>query len=126
MTPPPRQPPTARGLARRQLGIDGEAAVAAWYEARGYELLARNWRCKEGEIDLVLSSGQALIFCEVKARSSNRFGSPFEAVTVAKQRRLRMLSMMWLAANRQSSWPNVRFDVAAVMGSEITVIQNAF
>jgi Holliday junction resolvase-like predicted endonuclease len=55
--------------ARRALGISGENAVAAWYEAHGYEVLARNWRCRAGELDLVVRRGRTFVFCEVKASS---------------------------------------------------------
>ena len=78
---------------RAALGVRGEDAAAAWYRSASYEILDRNWRCAEGEIDLVARSaeGGVLVFCEVKTRSSARFGSPFEAVTPAKQRRVRAL-----------------------------------
>lgn len=123
---PPRQPPTQRGLARRRLGVDGEALVATWYSERGYEVVERNWRCREGEIDLVVRSGSALVFCEVKTRSSDRFGTALEAVTVSKQLRLRKLGARWLSEHRGSGQLTVRFDVASVMAGEILVIENAF
>ena len=110
---------------RRRLGADGEAQAAAWYEARGYVVLERNWRCREGELDLVLANGATIVFCEVKTRTSTRFGVPAEAVTVAKQRRIRMLAARYLAASphRRAS---VRFDVVAVLGRKIDVIEAAF
>src|SRR5256885_16700467 len=82
--------------ARRALGASGEQAVAEWYCARGYELVARNWRCREGELDLVLRRGRVFVFCEVKARTSTMFGAPVEAVTRTKQMRLRHLAARWL------------------------------
>lgn len=98
---------------RRDLGRAGEDEVAAWYHARGFELLDRNWRVREGEIDLVLRHGPLVVFCEVKTRRGARFGTPFEAVTVAKQRRLRSLALRWLAEHRVGA-AELRFDVAAV------------
>ena len=71
--------------------------MARWYEARGYEVLARNWRVREGELDLVVARDGALVFCEVKSRSSDAFGLPAEAVTVSKQARLRRLHL-WCGA----------------------------
>lgn len=103
---------------RGRLGGRGEAAVAEWYESRGYRVLDRNWRCGEGELDLVLADegGRLVVFCEVKTRASSRFGSPFEAVTPAKQRRLRRLAGRWLAEAKPAGLaaPQLRMDVAAV------------
>ena len=75
--------------ARRAFGQAGEDRAAAWYRARGYAVLARNWRCREGELDLVVRRGRTLVFVEVKTRRTDRFGIPAEAVTPTKQRRLR-------------------------------------
>jgi len=118
--------------------------VARWYEARGHEVLVRNWRCAEGEIDLVVRAPDGtLVICEVKTRSSEAFGSPFESVTSAKQRRLRRLAVRWLAergrpapggsprARTARDMVDVRFDVAGVRvgtGGELTVelLESAF
>jgi putative endonuclease len=110
---------------RRALGAAGEARAAAWYEARGYRVLARNWRCRDGELDLVVARGRAVVFVEVKARRSDRFGTPAEAVTPAKQVRLRALALRWLEATgaRPSS---LRFDVVAILGDRLEVIEAAF
>jgi putative endonuclease len=110
---------------RRALGAAGEARAAAWYEARGYLVLARNWRCRDGELDLVVARGRAVVFVEVKARRSDRFGTPAEAVTPAKQVRLRALALRWLEATgaRPSS---LRFDVVAILGDRLEVIEAAF
>ena len=99
--------------------------MSRWYVARGFEVLDRNWRCAQGEIDLVLHRHGTVVFCEVKTRSSNRFGSPFEAVGRDKQRRLRRLAALWLAG-RPASYPAVRFDVAAVTGARVQVVEGAF
>jgi putative endonuclease len=98
---------------RRAVGAAGEAAVAAWYEAAGGAVLDRNWRVREGEIDLVVRKGSTIAFCEVKTRRSDAFGSPAEAVTLRKQARLRKLAMLWLSAHDQRAH-TLRFDVAAV------------
>src|SRR5664279_5211472 len=115
--------------ARRRLGTFGEDAAARWYEARGFEIVDRNWRVREGEIDLVARSGRTIVFCEVKTRSSDRFGAPVEAVTATKQRRLRVLAARWLAEH-PALRGQVRFDVASVMpggaAPSITVIEAAF
>jgi putative endonuclease len=110
--------PAPRGSAapdpRRALGQRGEDLVAAWYEAAGYRILDRNWRCRDGELDLVVSRGRTVVFCEVKTRRSTRFGAPVEAVTATKQRRLRTLALQWLAAQKQRR-DDLRFDVASVL-----------
>lgn len=109
---------------RRSLGAHGEALAAAWYEARAYEVIDRNWRVREGEIDLVVGRGREIVFCEVKTRSSTAFGYPVEAVTTTKQRRLRKLAALWLAATGRRG--SIRFDVASVMDDEVEVIEAAF
>jgi len=117
------------------LGARGEEAAAAWYRAASYEVLDRNWRCAAGELDVVACSadGDVLVICEVKTRSSGSFGSPFEAVTPAKQRRLRQLATMWLSGARRHGrhYRQVRFDVAAVTRGdrgvlEVEVLPDAF
>ena len=107
-------PAASRPDPRRALGTDGESAVARWYEAAGYEVLDRNWRVREGELDLVVRRGATLVFCEVKTRRSTAFGAPVEAVTFAKQKRIRGLALRWLAAHDTHA-ADLRFDVAAVM-----------
>jgi len=97
---------------RQRLGRAGEDAVAAWYAARGHAVVDRNWRTREGELDLVLRTGRTVVFCEVKTRRDDAFGSPFEAVTPAKQRRLRALAVRWLAEHGGGGG-GIRFDVAA-------------
>ncbi len=111
--------------ARQVLGAAGEDLSAAWYEARGYRVLARNWRCREGELDLVMRTGTTLVFCEVKTRTSLAFGSPLEAVTPVKQRRIRRLGAAWLQETGVHA-NNVRFDVAAVLDGSVEVVENAF
>src|ERR1700722_5972991 len=83
-------------VRRRELGRRGEDAVAAWDTTAGDDGVARNWRCAGGEIDLVaLGPDGVVVVCEVKTRSSTAYGSPLEAVTVTKQRRLRQLGARW-------------------------------
>jgi putative endonuclease len=109
----------------RTIGNDGEDAAAAWYAARGYEIVARNWRCRDGEIDLVARRGGVTVICEVKARSSDAFGAPVEAVTRTKQLRLRRLAAAFLAG-ASGSRGEVRFDVASVLAGRVEVVESAF
>jgi len=110
---------------RRVLGAEGEAQAAGWYEARGYEVRARNWRCRDGELDLVVTKGPAVVFVEVKTRRTASFGLPAEAVTVAKQARLRRLAVRFLQEEGVHG-ADLRFDVVAILAGRIEVIEAAF
>ena len=113
--------------ARLRLGAAGEERAATWYVAQGYAVLDRNWRCKEGEIDLICAKDRTLVICEVKTRSSLAYGHPAEAVTSAKQKRLRSLALLWLASQDPPVRSDaLRFDVAAVLPGEVDVIEAAF
>jgi putative endonuclease len=89
-------------------------------------VIDRNWRVAEGEIDLVLARAGEIVICEVKSRADDRFGGGAAAVNHIKQRRLRVLAALWLAQRRPSGRVNVRFDVAAVTGVAVEVIEHAF
>ncbi len=109
-----------------RLGRHGEDRTAEWYSSRGYVVLARNWSCSDGELDLIVSSGREIVFCEVKTRSSERFGSPLEAVNRTKQVKIRSLAMRWLSEAAPFRPTAIRFDVAAVIGSRVDVVVEAF
>ena len=95
------------------LGAYGERIAAAYLTRAGVRVLDRNWRCREGELDIVGREGSDLVFCEVKTRRGTGYGL-VEAVTSAKQRRLRLLAQRWLAAHDEHA-PDVRFDVVGVL-----------
>ncbi len=107
------------------LGHAGEERAARWYAGSGYTVLDRNWRCGQGEIDLLCTRGGTLVVCEVKSRRTDRLGAPVEAVTRAKQLRLRRLAVAYLRTYG-GSYDEVRFDVASVLGSELSVVEGAF
>ena len=104
----------SRPDGRRVLGARGEALATAHYLAAGYEILDRNWRCRQGELDLVVHRDRVLVFCEVKTRSSDRFGAPIEAITREKRQRIRVLAGRWLDEHKPVV-REVRFDVASVL-----------
>jgi putative endonuclease len=115
---------------RQVLGRNGENLAARWYAERGYDVVARNWRCPQGEADIIALRRGVLVVCEVKTRSSDRFGSPAEAVTLGRQRRLRQTALRYLqehSASLPGGRPRVvRFDVAEVLNGAISVIEEAF
>jgi putative endonuclease len=90
-----------RDDARRRIGERGESLAAAELERQGMVLLARNWTCEIGEIDIVaeevVDGRRTVVFCEVKCRTGLGFGDPLEAITYAKVRKLRQLAAEWLS-----------------------------
>lgn len=99
---------------RRELGRRGEDVAARLLQGKGFGIVARNWRCAAGELDIVAVDGPAVVAVEVKTRRSMAFGSPLEAVTDQKAQRLRGLLARWLSEHPQHS-PQVRIDVVAVL-----------
>ena len=127
MPPPKRTPPPDH---RAALGAYGERVAARALTDAGLRVLDRNWRCRDGELDLVARDGDALVFCEVKTRTGTGFGHPAEAVTPGKRRRLRVLASAWLAAHDHHA-PDLRFDVVGVHvppsgPARVTHLRNAF
>lgn len=111
--------------ARLDLGAAGEEMAAEWYRSNGYEVVARNWRVKEGELDIVARRGSILVFCEVKTRRTDRYGTPAAAVTPEKQARLRRLSAIYLRQEGVRAG-RLRFDVAAILAGDLRMIEAAF
>jgi putative endonuclease len=90
--------------AKDVLGRDGEQAAVGYLEGCGFRILDRNWRCADGEIDIVAVDRRTFVVCEVKTRTGTRYGTPLDAVGRVKRMRLRKLAALWLAAH------GVRFD----------------
>jgi putative endonuclease len=103
--------------AKDELGKYGEQLAADYLQRAGLRILARNWRCAEGEIDLVAADRRVLVAVEVKTRSSTAFGTPLEAVTRKKRSRLRRLAVQWVVANGVL-FDEVRVDVVEVLKDE--------
>ena len=115
---------------RQQLGIIGEELAALELASRGYAILARRYRTRHGEIDIVCDHEGTIVFVEVRARASAEFGRAAESVTEEKKRKVSAMAVDYLARNEMANRP-CRFDVVAVdnaMGPapEITVYPNAF
>ena len=111
-TAPSSAPTTA--AARQALGAYGETIALRHLTDQGLLLLDRNWRCDQGEVDLVMREGRVLVICEVKTRTSHDYGTPHEAITDAKLDRLRRLGEAWQEA-RELRAPEVRVDLVAVL-----------
>lgn len=101
--------------AKDVLGTWGEDLAAQHLVAAGMEVIDRNWRCREGELDVVARDRDGtIVFCEVKTRSTDAFGDPAEAVGHVKARRLRLLAARWLQQHPGGGRP-LRFDVVSVV-----------
>jgi putative endonuclease len=116
-------------VERQTFGKTGEDLAVAELERRGYAVLARRYRTKHGEIDIVARDGETTVFVEVKARATAEFGTAAEAVTRRKQRRLVSMATDYLARHRLANI-RCRFDVVAIDGvgesAVITVYPSAF
>lgn len=100
--------------AKDVLGLQGEQVAARFLTEAGLTVLGRNWRCRDGEIDIVALDGRTLVICEVKTRSGVRFGTPLEAVTRPKAQRLRRLAVAWVRAHGLV-FDQIRIDVVGVL-----------
>lgn len=99
---------------RQAVGAYGERVAARHLSELGLVVLDRNWRCSDGEIDLVLRDGDDVVFCEVKTRRSDTYGTPAQSVTHDKVRKLRLLSNRWLDQTKVRPHA-IRFDVVEVL-----------
>lgn len=102
----------------REIGKICEEAVRDCFRNAGMEIIAENYYCREGEIDIVARDGEYIVFAEVKARKNKLFGEPCEAVTRSKQKKIRMAAEHYIAKNEYDG--AVRFDVAEVIYSAST------
>ena len=107
------------------MGREAERAVGRYLKKRGYKILERNFKTPFGEADLVARSPDGFIcFVEVKARLTDTYGEPAEAVTYAKQQRYRMIAKYWVSLEKQEV--PIRYDVASVEGDRIEYFENAY
>jgi putative endonuclease len=104
-----------RTESRAEIGALGEQLAVDYLNQMGLRVLARNWRCRYGELDIIAADDatRAVVFVEVKTRTGEQYGGVEQAVTPAKVRRLRRLAGLWLA-QQQGSWASVRIDVIAI------------
>lgn len=101
--------------AKDELGRRGEQLAAAFLESEGVQIIDRNWRCPQGEIDLVALDGDDIVFIEVKTRSGTGFGHPLESITPLKLARIRRLSAAWCEGHPEHSGRKARVDAIGVI-----------
>ncbi len=113
-------------MNKRKIGTDKEQIAAAYLEEQGVKIIQRNFRNRQGEIDMIAYHGQYLVFVEVKYRGSYNKGNALEAVTYHKQRQICKVADYYRYVNKLGMNTMVRYDVVAIQGEDITWIQNAF
>lgn len=112
-------------MLKSVVGQAAESRAVAFLKTQGLKLVARNWRCRFGEIDLVMQDGPTLVFVEVRMRSRNDFGGAAASVTLAKQKKLLAAARQYLSTLK--TLPPCRFDVVALSGDAAPEwIRNAF
>lgn len=110
---------------KRHIGTEMEKIAGKYLEENGYHILEYNYRCKQGEIDIIAYDGEYLAFCEVKYRSGDENADPLEAVDYKKQKRISKTAFMYVTKKHKENCP-CRFDVVSVTDAEIKIIKNAF
>lgn len=113
-------------MNKRSIGTHYEQLAAEYLEKNGLKLLAKNFRCSQGELDLIAKDGAYVVFVEVKYRSSRSKGMPAEAVNLQKQRRICRAARYYLYQNHMGEDTPCRFDVVSILENEICWIKNAF
>ena len=116
---------------RKKLGSHGEDLAVEFLKRRGYRILHRNFKLKFGEIDIVAQEGDTVCFIEVRTKTTDQMGTPFESITPFKQRKLSKLALAYLKNQYKSVEVRARFDVVAVVSQDgkeekIEIVQNAF
>ena len=108
------------------MGAQKERLAAEYLKARGVTILEQNFRCRQGEIDLIARDGEYLVFCEVKFRLGTEMGSPEEAVGIAKQKKICRVGDYYRSVHGLKQSTPVRYDVIAIRGENVSWIRNAF
>lgn len=110
-------------------GAQAEERAKGFLEAQGLRLTERNYRCRQGELDLIMQDGETLVFVEVRYRKNGGFGGPAASITQAKQRRIIITANHYLQSRNSKRTPACRFDVLAITGKDpqnINWIKDAF
>ncbi len=113
------------GRERLESGGRGEDRASQALRAQGYRIVERNFRCRQGELDLIARDGDTLVFVEVRSRADDRFGGGAAAVGPGKQRQVVRVAQAYLSI-RRPRFDTCRFDVVAITGDDVVVIKDAF
>ncbi|NBJ91506.1 YraN family protein [Parablautia muri] len=113
-------------MNQKEIGKRYEEKAAAYLEENGFTLLAKNFRCRQGEVDLIGIHDNCLVFVEVKYRKSTMSGTPEDAVVPAKQRKICLVSDYYRIRHPLESTRQIRYDVVAISGETVSWYQNAF
>lgn len=113
-------------MNKRQTGADQEVLAAVWLEKQGLRILEKNYRCRQGEIDLIARDGRYLVFVEVKYRKGIHTGHPSEAVDLRKQRKISRAALYYCYEHRIPETQACRFDVVSILDDKIEHIRDAF
>lgn len=98
---------------RREIGFNGEAMALSYLEKKGLKLLCKNYRCRIGEVDLIMQDGSQLVIIEVRTKTSNSFGTGLESITFKKQAKIKLVAQQYLASCARGE-QNIRFDVVSI------------
>ncbi len=116
-------------MSRREIGDEGEETACGYMRKNSMEILTRNYRCRGGEIDIIAKDGETIAFVEVKTRTGAKYGTPADAVTRAKMRKIITAAQHYIMLERLTD-QNFRFDVAEVTGERgyysVNYIKSAF
>ena len=113
-------------MNKRTIGSDYENKACEFLETQGFSVLERNFRCRQGEIDIVAREGRYLVFVEVKYRATSARGTPISAVNYRKQRKISSIALYYLTKNAYPETTPCRFDVVGISPGEVVHIRNAF
>jgi putative endonuclease len=103
-----------KGLSKRELGKLGENLAVEHLQREGLKIIARNYRCPKGEMDIIARDGDCFVFVEVRTRSSSYRGRAEESIVFHKLQRLKAIAMFYLLERNIQIWPSLRFDVVAI------------
>jgi putative endonuclease len=112
--------------SRQSLGAAAESRAACFLESQGLRIVARNFRVRGGEIDLIANDHDSLVFVEVRSRATNTYGSAAESIGHAKRSRIILAARLWLQKQRFSTEMPCRFDCVLVDGDRLSWVRNAF
>lgn len=113
-------------MNNRKTAIEGENAACEYLKKHGYEILARNYSCPLGEIDVIAGKDGVTVFVEVRSRNGTDFGLPEESVDLRKRKKIIMTARYWAGAHGRGIPGDQRFDVISVLRGEVRHIENAF